>query len=83
MRNALDTAVAFATHHDPVVTAGLALIALLIVPLGTVHALRVFGDIVLVVIRELKREAHELKDVIDKIVREMMPGRRDAPKNVP
>jgi hypothetical protein len=53
MRNAYEAVLKFAAH-DPLIALGLAIIALLIFPLGAMHLLRIFGGFLLVLIREFK-----------------------------
>jgi hypothetical protein len=55
VRNAYEAVLKFAAH-DPLIAVGLALIALLIFPLGVMHLFRIFGGFILVLVREFKAQ---------------------------
>lgn len=70
MRNAFEVVQRLAAH-DPLINSGLLVLSLLIVPLGGMHVLRIFGGFLVVVIQEFKREINDLGKVAGKVWREL------------
>lgn len=58
-------------RHHPLLGALLGLIFLLIITLGTLHALRISGELLLVIVREFKHEITGLVGVVERVVSEL------------
>lgn len=70
MRNAFEVVQQLAAH-DPLITSGLLVLSLLIVPLGGMHVLWIFGRFLVVVIQEFKHEINDLAKVVGRAWREL------------
>ncbi len=72
----LETLAPYAAH-DPLIAFGLAVIALLIIPLGALHLFRIFCWFLVVLIREFKLEFLAIGKVLGRAKREVTTWRVD------
>jgi hypothetical protein len=76
MRNAYDAILKFAAH-DPLLAFGLACLALLIVPLGMMHLVKIFVGFFLVLVQEFKDQAAALGKVLGRVKQELSTWKVD------
>jgi hypothetical protein len=76
MRYAYDAVLKFAAH-DPLLTTGLILLVALIIVLGGMHLIRIFGRFLLVLIDEFKYELHGIRKVAAAVKREATSWKAD------
>lgn len=58
-------------RHHPLTGALLGLIFLLIISLGTLHVMRISGEILVVILREFKHEIAGIASVVERVVHEL------------
>jgi hypothetical protein len=76
MRNAYEAVLKFAAH-DPLIALGLAIIALLILPLGAMHLLHIFGGFLVVLVREFKIQCLGIAKVFRQVKHEASSWKLD------
>jgi len=76
MRNAYEEVLKLAAH-DPLIASGLALLFLLIVPLGGVHLFRIFGGFFVLLIREFKHELSGVGKILGQVKHELTTWKAD------
>lgn len=75
MRNAYDAVVKFGEH--PLLASFLGAVILLTLGLGVLHELEIFGEVLLVLVRKVKRMLFGLKDVGGHLWRELTTWKVD------
>lgn len=63
--------------EHPLIAAWLTLVFLLILVLGMMHVCRIFGEVVVVFIREFKHEAHGIGKVFGRVKHELRTWKID------
>jgi hypothetical protein len=76
MRNAVEEVLKLAVDH-PLIASWLALVFLLILLLGVMHVCRIFGGVLILLIREFKHELSDGWDVVKRLRQEITTWKSD------